>query len=180
MHIGNDVAEVGLEEVKVFVDRLGLIRARARGRARGSAAVEIAHNLFDGLLGRLDPSDDFFAFLALEGEDLVQLGLKLGDEAALVVGGPSSPSGLSTLGLRRRGRRGLVRGLEAPLQAIVVDVELVVVLDERRPQLPPEPTQQRKQTMSATGAQLTNHEATVSYGSRGAVRGTTYFISSRP
>ena len=148
VHVGYDVAEIGLEEVKVFVDRLGLIRAQARG----PAAVEVAHDVLDGLIGRLDPSDNLFALLALEGEDLIQLGLEPGHEAALVVGGPSSPSRLSALALGRRGRHGLVRGLEAPLQAVVVDVELVVILDERRPQLPPEPMQQRKQTLSATGS----------------------------
>lgn len=76
VHVGDDVAQVLLEQLEVFLGRRLLAR-------RKSIAVDFAHDIGDLLLGRSDPADDLLGLDFLEGVDLVQLSLELLDEALL-------------------------------------------------------------------------------------------------
>lgn len=75
VHVGDDVAQVFLEQVKVLLDRLAVLARRLLLCARDG--------ILDLLLRRCYAADDLAALDALEGVDLVELRLQLLDEALL-------------------------------------------------------------------------------------------------
>lgn len=127
--LGDDVAQVLLEQQELLL--AGPFLAQA-------ALVEAVDDVADLALADGDAAGDLHGLDLLLGVHLVELGLELADEAALVVLGP--------LAARRAGRLGAVRArggreeraaglLEVGLEAVVVDVVPLVLADDARPEL---------------------------------------------
>lgn len=75
MHVGDDVAQILLQQVKVLLNRVALLARRLLLCTRDG--------ILDLLLRRCYATDDLAALDALEGVDLVELRLQLLDEALL-------------------------------------------------------------------------------------------------
>lgn len=130
MHVGNDVAQVLLQEQEVFL-QLGLTSFIL-------CIVQVPllfDNLADFCLAIFDARDDLAALELLEGKNLVQLGLEQLDESLFVVFAPRAPLWLGRV-LVVAFEIGSFEGL---LQLIVGDVVPVVVFDQRRAELLAEP-----------------------------------------
>ena len=86
VHVGDDVAQVLLEQLEVLLGR------RLLARAQG-VVVDLADDVVDFLLGSSNAADDLLGLDLLEGVDLVQLRLQLLYEALLrlVVPGARGP-----------------------------------------------------------------------------------------
>lgn len=133
MHVGDDIAQVLLEQNEI------LVRGRGLAMASGGLTVEAGDDLVDLALAGLDAADDLLTLDALEGEDLVELALEQGDEALLVLLGPGLALGLGAVG----GGLGDVLGLESFLEVFVGDVVPPELLDHGRPELLAEPGAER-------------------------------------
>lgn len=96
-----------------------------------SSLVQAADHIVDFLLTRLNPADNFSGFDALESEDLVEFTLEFGHKGFFVVFGPWPSFRMRFL---CRGL-GFVRGLERLLEVVIGNIIIVVVFQQRCPQL---------------------------------------------
>lgn len=96
-----------------------------------SPLVQSAYHVVDLLLARLNAADSFSRLKALEGVDLVEFTLEFGNKGFFVVFGPWAAFRMRLLW---RGF-GLVRGLERLLEVVIGNVVIIVVFQQRSPQL---------------------------------------------
>lgn len=130
--IGNDIAQVFFEQHEIlFQGYIGL----AAWCAVWGLLICLRNNIVDFLLTGSNSLDDLLALDLLKCEDFVQFGFQLPDKALLVLVGPWLPLRLGVVPCRL----GLVLGVESVLQAFVVDVVVVPILDERGFKLVAEP-----------------------------------------
>ena len=94
---------------------------------------EFCNDLVDFPFTSLDPPHNLPGLDPLEGEDLVQLPFKLGDESFFIIFGPGS----STRQRVFRSWLGLVRGPEGFFELIVREVVIIIFFEQGRPQLLP-------------------------------------------
>jgi len=134
MDIGNDVAQILLQQHKVFLER-DIVLSTARLIGSVLMLVCLGNDGVDFCFAGLDPLDNLLTLDLLEGEDLVQLSLELLHEPLLILFRPRLPLRLRIV----LGGRGDVVGLEGVLQAIIVDVVVVPILYQRRLELVTEP-----------------------------------------
>lgn len=96
MHIGDDIAQILLQELKVLfgrtLARLGsiLIHGVRRGTLspRWWSRIKFLHDILDLFLGHFDTADDLAGLDLLESEDFLKLCLKDFNERLFVVFGP--------------------------------------------------------------------------------------------
>ena len=95
---------------------------------------KLTDNVVNFFFRSLYPPYNFPTLDPLEGKDLIELRFKLRDEALLIVLGPRS-----SFWMRVSSRRwGDVGSLEAVLEIIIGDVVVIVISNQRRPELLPE------------------------------------------
>lgn len=121
--IGNYVAQVLLQQHEIlFQGYIGL----AAVRLIGSLLICLRNDIVYFLLARANSFHNLLALDLLESEDLVQFSFQLLDKLLLVLFVPWPSFGLRVISCRFR----LVLGVQSVLQAIVVDIVVVPVLDE--------------------------------------------------
>ena len=127
VHVGDDLAEVLLLSLEVLLD--------VRVRLAGIGLIVLLSTMDQGvdlaLLG-LDAAYNLAGLDLLEGEDLVELRLKLVYKVLLIFLGPIRP-------LAARGAAGVIRAFEDVLEVVVVDVVVLPVPDLGRTELLAEP-----------------------------------------
>lgn len=116
VHVGDDVAQVLLEQLKVLLGRRVLAGLEL-------VVVDLADDVVDLLLGGGYAADDLLGLDLLEGVDLVELGLELLDEGLLGLVVPGA------------------RGAECRLEVLVVDVVECPIAVQRLLELLAEPAQ---------------------------------------
>lgn len=130
MHVGNDVAQIFLEQHKILLGGaiiFGFSSDSIRRRLLRSGVIQARQHIADLLFAGLDPAHNLAGFDTLKGENLVELGLEHGDERFLVFLGPWSSAWVRLLcsGLL------LVGSLEGILQIVIGDVVVIIVFQQR-------------------------------------------------
>ena len=126
MNIGDDVAQIFLQQHEVLFQG-HIVLSTARRVWRLLVLVRLSNDIVDLSFTGLYSLDNFLALDLLKGEHLVQFSLQLLHEALLIFLSPCLSLWLRVV---FGGLRDMV-GLEGVLQAIIVDIMVVPVLDQR-------------------------------------------------
>ena len=128
MHVGDDVAQIFLQQHEVILGRHIVLHQRRSSilRRLRASLIQSRDHIIDFFLASFYPSYDLSRFDSLECEDLIKLSLKLGNERFLVIFGPLSPLRLGIL----FGRFALIGKLESALQIIVGNIIVLIRFQE--------------------------------------------------
>lgn len=136
VYIGDDITEHLLKHQEVGI-RGGWAGSPCALATGFDGAVQTGHDIGDLKFTILDAFDDLLALALLEQEDLLQLALEQRYKVRLIVLGPFFAGGIGVFG----GGLDKIR-LQRLLEIVIGNVEGIVLLDHRRPEIFTEPVAQ--------------------------------------
>ena len=124
VNVGYDITQILFQQAKLgfcrLVETLGI-----------GGSTQLSNNLVHFPFTALDSLNNFSRLDPLEGKDLLQLPFELGNKSLFVVFAPGLMLRVRDLG----GRRSFKRRLEGSLEAIVGDIVVDPILDQRGSEL---------------------------------------------